>query len=208
MKKCKNCKKPFQPMKTTQTCCGLNCALKVAEKKEGKLELRRAERAELKEMAIRLKTLGDYKKDLQVEVNKLVRLIDESCSCISCNSFTGKVNAGHYYSVGSRPNLRFNLMNIYLQCEHCNSYMSGNLIEYRENLVNLVGEAHVDYLSDLKVIYKDLKLMEHEVKDAIKVAKEAVKEITKANKTDKLPRNIEQRIELRKKFNTLLHIYN
>ena len=208
MKKCKNCKKPFQPMKTTQTCCGLNCALKVAEKKEGKLELRRAERAELKEMAIRLKTLGDYKKDLQVEVNKLVRLIDEGCSCISCNSFTGKVNAGHYYSVGSRPNLRFNLINIYLQCEHCNSYMSGNLIEYRENLVNLVGEAHVDYLSDLKVIYKDLKLMEYEVKDAIKVAKEAVKEITKANKTDKLPRNIEQRIELRKKYNTLLHIYN
>ena len=143
MKKCKHCKKPFQPIKTTQTCCGLNCALKVAEKKEGKLELRRAERAELKEMAIRLKTLGDYKKDLQVEVNKLVRLIDEGCSCISCNSFTGKVNAGHYYSVGSRPNLRFNLMNIYLQCEHCNSYMSGNLIEYRENLVNLVGEAHV-----------------------------------------------------------------
>lgn len=208
MKKCKNCKKPFQPMKTTQSCCGLNCALKVAEKKEGKLELRRAERAELKEMAIRLKTLGDYKKDLQVEVNKLVRLIDEGCSCISCNSFTGKVNAGHYYSVGSRPNLRFNLMNIYLQCEHCNSYMSGNLIEYRENLVNLVGEGHVDYLSDLKVIYKDLKLMEFEVKDAIKVAKEAVKEMTKANKTDKLPRNIEQRIELRKKFNTLLKIYN
>ena len=86
--------------------------------------------------------------------------------------------------------------------------MSGNLIEYRENLVNLAGEDHVDYLSDLKVIYKDLKLMEHEVKDAIKVAKEAVKEMTKANKTDKLPRNIEQRIELRKKFNTLLHIYN
>lgn len=195
-------------MKTTQTCCGLNCALKVAEKKEGKLELRRAERAELKEMAIRLKTLGDYKKDLQVEVNKLVRLIDEGCSCISCNSLTGKVNAGHYYSVGSRPNLRFNLMNIYLQCEHCNSYMSGNLIEYRENLVNLMGEGHVEYLSDLKVIYKDLKLMEHEIKDAIKVAKEAVKEITKANKTDKLPRNIEQRIELRKKFNTLLKIYN
>ena len=208
MKKCKNCKKPFHPMKTTQTCCGLNCALKVAEKKEGKLELRRAERAELKEMAIRLKTLGDYKKDLQVEVNKLVRLIDEGCSCISCGSITGKVNAGHYYSVGSRPNLRFNLMNIYLQCEHCNSYMSGNLIEYRENLVNLVGEAHVDYLSDLKVIYKDLKLMEFEVKEATKSAKEAVKEMAKANKTDKLPRNIEQRIELRKKFNSLLNIYN
>ena len=208
MKKCKNCKKPFQPMKTTQTCCGLNCALKVAEKKEGKLELRRAERAELKEMAIRLKTLGDYKKDLQVEVNKLVRLIDERCSCISCGSITGKINAGHYYSVGSRPNLRFNLMNIYLQCEHCNSYMSGNLIEYRENLVNLAGEDHVDYLSDLKVIYKDLKLMEFEVKEATKSAKEAVKEMAKANKTDKLPRNIEQRIELRKKFNLFINIYN
>ena len=208
MKKCKNCKKPFQPINSLNAACSLTCAVKLAEQKEGKMILRQAQRAEVKEMAIRLKTLGDYKKDLQVEVNKLVRLIDERCSCISCGSISGKINAGHYYSVGSRPNLRFNLMNIYLQCEHCNSYMSGNLIEYRENLVNLAGEDHLDYLSDLKVIYKDLKLMEHEVKDAIKVAKEAVKEITKANKTDKLPRNIEQRIELRKKFNTLLHIYN
>lgn len=207
MKKCKHCKKPFQPTKTTQTACSLSCAVKLAEKKEGKMILRQAQRKEVKEMAIKLKTLADYKKDLQVEVNRLVRLIDQDCSCISCGTLNGKENAGHYYSVGARPNLRFHLMNIWKQCEHCNTHLSANLIEYRANLVKLIGEQHLEFLSDLNVMYKDLKLMQHEVSEAIILAKQAVKEVVKLNKTEKLPRSIEQRIKLRKKYNTLLNIY-
>jgi hypothetical protein len=207
MKKCKNCKKPFQPINSLNRACSLPCAIKLSEKKEGKIALRQAQRQEVKEMAIKLKTLGDYKKELQVEINKLVRLIDEGCGCISCGTLSGKENAGHYYSVGSRPNLRFNLMNIWKQCEHCNTHLSGNLIEYRANLVKLVGEQHLEFLSDLNVMYKDLKLMQHEVSEAIILAKQAVKEVTKLNKTDKLHRTIEQRIELRKKYNHLLNIY-
>ena len=208
MKKCKHCKKPFQPMKTTQSCCGLNCALKVAEKKEGKLELRRAERAELKEMAIRLKTLGDYKKDLQVEVNKLVRLIDEGCSCLACGATNTKVDASHFRGVQAWPTLRYHLFNIYSGCAQCNSYRGGNLLKFREGLLREFGDETMNFIDDLPTIYPSLKLMQHEVIEKIQLTREAVKDVKKLNKTDKLPRSINYRIELRKKYNSFLAIYN
>jgi hypothetical protein len=209
MKKCKNCKKPFQPINSLNRACSLPCAIKLSEQKEGKMILRQAQRQEVKEMAIRLKTLGDYKKELQTEINKLVRLIDEGCRCISCGTLEGQMQAGHFRSVGGWDNLRYHLHNIYLQCSTCNDpkRKGGNVIRYRENLVKLFGGDTMDFIDDLNVQYPSLKLMQHEVSEAIILAKQAVKEVTKLNKTGKLPRTIEQRIELRKKYNHLLYIY-
>ena len=208
MKKCKNCKKPFQPINSLNAACSLNCAVKLAEQKEGKMILRQAQRAEVKEMAIRLKTLGDYKKDLQVEVNKLVRLIDEGCSCLACGATNTKVDASHFRGVQAWTTLRYHLFNIYSGCAQCNSYRGGNLLKFREGLLREFGDETMNFIDDLPIIYPSLKLMQHEVIEKIQLTREAVKEMAKANKTDKLPRTIEQRIELRKKFNTLLHIYN
>ena len=208
MKKCKNCKKPFQPINSLNAACSLTCAVKLAEQKEGKMILRQAQRAEVKEMAIRLKTLGDYKKDLQVEVNKLVRLIDEGCSCLACGATNTKVDASHFRGVQAWTTLRYHLFNIYSGCAQCNSYRGGNLLKFREGLLREFGDETMNFIDDLPIIYPSLKLMQHEVIEKIQLTREAVKEMAKANKTDKLPRTIEQRIELRKKFNTLLHIYN
>ena len=207
MKKCKSCKLLFEPKNSLQSACSLICAVDLSKKKEGKIALTKAIRIDKQEAKIRLKTLSTYKKDLQVEINKLIRLIDEGCNCISCGTIKGKVNAGHYYSVGARPSLRFNLMNIYNQCEHCNTHLSGNLIEYRANLVSLIGECHLGFLYDLNLMYKDLKLMQHEIYEAVIIAKKLNKEMQIANKSDKLPRTLEQRIELRKQFNNQINIY-
>ena len=136
MKKCKNCGKPFQPINTLNRACSLGCAVKLAEKKEGKMILRQAEKQGIKELALSLKTLGDYKKDLQIEVNKIVRLIDQDCTCISCGSGTGQNHAGHFRAVGGWDNLRFNLHNIFNQCSQCNKNKSANPIRYRENIIN------------------------------------------------------------------------
>lgn len=35
--------------------------------------------------------------------------------------------------------MAFDERNVHLQCEHCNSFLSGNLIPYRENLISLIG---------------------------------------------------------------------
>ena len=208
MKKCKNCKKEFYPSKTTQSVCSFGCAVKLAEQKEGKMVLRRAEKEGMKDLAISLKTLGDYKKELQIEVNKIVRLIDAECGCISCGSSTGQNHAGHFRAIGGWDNLRFNLHNIFNQCSQCNNNKSGNPIRYRENIVKLFGESQINYMDDLNVIYPSIKLNKDELSERTKIAKTIVKELTNLNKTAKLPRSATERIYLRTKYNSELNIYN
>ena len=58
-----------------------------------------------------LKTLSEYKKELQVIFNKFIRLRDKGLNCISCNKPAKKENAGHYRSVGGNPELRFEELN-------------------------------------------------------------------------------------------------
>ena len=93
-----------------------------------------------------LKTLSEYKKELQVIFNKFIRLRDKGLNCISCNKPAKKENAGHYRSVGGNPELRFEELNNNLQCEYCNTYLHGNLIDYRINLIKKIGIKKVEWL--------------------------------------------------------------
>jgi hypothetical protein len=56
------------------------------------------------------------------------------------------VNAGHFLSVGAAPHLRFNEQNVHLQCEKCNSYLSGNIAKYRPRLIAKIGLEAVEAL--------------------------------------------------------------
>lgn len=56
------------------------------------------------------------------------------------------MNAGHFLSVGSAPELRFHPLNCNLQCEHCNSFKSGNIGEYRPRLIDKIGLDKVEWL--------------------------------------------------------------
>lgn len=79
---------------------------------------------------------------------KLVRLAaadDEGrCTCISCLRQGNwlRMNGGHYIS---RRNLAtiIDSRNVWPQCIYCNSHQSGNLGNYRRNLVGLIGEDEV-----------------------------------------------------------------
>lgn len=83
----------------------------------------------------------------QAEFNKWIRFRDEGNPCISCGRSTGaKVNAGHYLSVGSHPELRFEPLNVHLQCEYCNVYKSGNIGQYKPRLIDKIGADKVDWL--------------------------------------------------------------
>jgi hypothetical protein len=53
---------------------------------------------------------------------------------------------GHYMSVGSTPELRFNEDNVHKQCERCNTFYSGNLINYRISLIDRIGIERVEFL--------------------------------------------------------------
>ena len=86
-------------------------------------------------------------KKTQTVFNKYIRLRDSDKPCISCYRFhSGQNHAGHYRSVGSCPELRFDPRNCYLQCSPCNNHKSGNVIPYRSNLVDFFGQELVEFL--------------------------------------------------------------
>jgi len=61
--------------------------------------------------------------------------------CISCGRYitwNSNCNAGHYIP-GRRNALLLNEANCHSQCIHCNKVLSGNVAEYRVNLIKKVG---------------------------------------------------------------------
>jgi hypothetical protein len=205
MKKCKSCGKQFEPSNSIQSACQLKCALKLsAAKTKQKATEKKQLNLKLKES---LKTLGDYKKELQVKINKIVRLIDFNCNCLACGTNKGKFDASHFRGVKAWDNLRYNLFNIYSGCAQCNTFKDGNLIKFREGIVITFGEETINYMDDLNVIYPFIKLNKTDFPELNKKCNEIIKELDLLN-TGVIKRSIDDRIELRKKYNTFLNIYN
>lgn len=147
-KLCKVCKTSFTPTKPLQAVCDFGCAIELSLQKRVKLDALKAKQArqERRQAIIKAKSRGQWLKETQTAFNAYIRKRDEGLPCISCGSFTGKKNAGHYRSVGSAPELRFEELQVWLQCEKCNSYLSGNLINYRIELIKRIGKDAVDWL--------------------------------------------------------------
>lgn len=88
------------------------------------------------------RTMSRLKELAREAFNGYIRERDKHLGCISCG--TGPVeNAGHYYSDGHYSALRYNETNVNGQCIKCNKFLSGNLIHYRNGLINKYGEAKV-----------------------------------------------------------------
>ena len=147
MPRCKVCRDKFEPKYFLQKTC-LNAACLI----EWKNRIRDKEwKAEKKVLKDKLKTYSDHVKELQVIVNKYVRLRDKDKGCISCGTtLIGKFDAGHYYSAGGNPELRFNTDNIHGQCVYCNQHRHGALLDYTERLPNRIGLCRFEELKKLR----------------------------------------------------------
>ncbi len=132
-----------------QSTCSIPCALAfVAARKEKAAARFAAEERRLTAQArARLKTRSELAQEAQGAVNAYVRLRDAALPCVSCGRHhTGQYHAGHYMSRGARPDLRFDLDNIHKQCAPCNEHLSGNIANYRIELVKRIGQEGVDRL--------------------------------------------------------------
>lgn len=153
-KVCVTCKKEFTPLKIGQVACSPKCAIDYINSPENKIkekisrELAKKERAENKKKKDALKTRSEHLKEAQAIVNSFIRERDKNEPCISCGTMkTGiQFHAGHYRTVGAHPELRFNEINIHKQCSACNNHKSGNIVEYRINLVKKIGADKVEWL--------------------------------------------------------------
>ncbi len=173
MARCKHCKTTFTPKHFNQKNCMVTDECVGAFLSDLTKANNTKWRKEKKERSERLKTRSEWMQDLQDVFNTFIRTRDKDKPCISCGTFTGKMNAGHYKSVGGSPELRFNELNVHKQCEYCNTHLSANLIEYRIGLVKRIGVEQVEFLE--RKDHAPLKLMVDEIKEQIKAYKEKIK---------------------------------
>ena len=171
-KKCKNCLELFTPHRSLQIVCSVKCSFeygsKLKEKKEQK-DWKERKKVMKKDML----TKSDYIKILQQLVNRFVRQRDGNY-CISCDApINGKVDAGHLFSVGNYPSVRFDLRNINSQCIKCNQFNGGSILEYRENLIKKIGQKEFDELD--KLAHQNRMFDIEEIKQMIQKFKELTK---------------------------------
>ncbi len=156
LKKCRVCPERFQPMNSMQVVCSVPCSIALAKKQlaKDKAEDERRKRRDTQARKKALLTLSDWVKKAQKAFNAYVRERDRGLPCISCGRtpndsdlITGsRWDAGHYRSTGSSPELRFEPLNCHAQCVMCNRNLSGNVVEYRINLINRIGAENLEWI--------------------------------------------------------------
>ncbi|KTC59091.1 recombination protein NinG [Pseudomonas savastanoi] len=150
-KKCRvpECGTSFVPQKLGQAVCSPACAIIDAPRNQAKARkaLAQVERSEIKVRKEKLKSRSDHMKDTQQAFNEWVRHRDMGEPCVSCGRHhNGQWHAGHYRSVGGHPALRFEPLNVWRQCAPCNTHKSGDLVNYRAELVRRIGIVNVEWL--------------------------------------------------------------
>jgi hypothetical protein len=173
-RRCKICQNVFTPVRQLQGVCSYQCAKVYADKL--KANKAKQERKILKE---KLKTHKDYLQELQKIFNTYIRERDKFKGCVSCGKpLTDKFDAGHFYSVGKYPNLRFNIYNVHGQCVECNQHRHGNINEYSLRLGDRIGNENFLKLNNARNTVTKLSVPE------IEVLKIKYRELTKILKNE------------------------
>jgi hypothetical protein len=163
-RKCRcGCGQPIPDGNTLRIAATLDCALKMAtatrEKRERK-ELREA-RSKTRADKLRIKKRSEWIADAQIAFNQYIRARDYLDGCICCGKAAddeawkpgGSWDAGHYLSVGSHPELRFDEDNCHKQAKSCNAGAGKYARKthtvnqaYRERLILKIGIKRVERL--------------------------------------------------------------
>lgn len=168
--------------------CGVEC-MSLHGLEKGRQALERKRKAD--ELGIK-KRNSDLKKKVkandrglclkgaQAAFNAFIRYRDKGLPCISCGrmpNFSAHIggsgiHAGHYLSVGAHPELRFEELNVHIQCVHCNIHKSGNAIDYRVGLIKKIGVEKTEWLegphTPQKYSLEDLREIEAKYKSRLK----------------------------------------
>ena len=173
MPKCKNCKDIFEPKQFNRKYCTKDeCNNLYFEFL--KTEQKRKWNKEKKVIKKGLKTVQELLKDAQVVFNKWIRQRDKDELCISCKKpVLKKANASHYYSSGGHKNVTFDPDNVHKSCEFCNTFLHGNLIPYRTNLIERIGLKRYEALESKANITK--KFTRDELRELITEYKQKTK---------------------------------
>lgn len=178
-RKCRVCRQPFEPSPIKAVVCSYECALILAVSKRVKAE----KVAQVKERKAdqvkreKLKSRSQWAKEAQAAFNGWIRARDAGNACISCGRHhPGQNHAGHYLSVGARPELRYEPLNAWLQCAPCNTYLSGNAVLYRKALLDKIGPEKLAWLEGphepRKYTIEELRSIKKDYSDRLREIKE------------------------------------
>jgi hypothetical protein len=152
MRRCKCCKTPFTPARPLQSWCSVDCAVILGQQAIAKKKAKdqAADRKATREKLDAMRTKPQLVKLAQTAFNAFIRARDAGKPCICCGKPLGAepntFDAGHYRSVGSAPHMRFVEDNAHGQNKHCNNYLGGNHVAYRQGLIERIGQRAVDLI--------------------------------------------------------------
>jgi hypothetical protein len=175
----KNCREKFEQKRFLQKYC---------DKKECQIEertqlalknLKGIKKKKFTEMKVSAYS-SKYKDELQKEINKLARMIDQKfySTCIDCGrTLKDDVHGSHYHNVGGNENIRYNLHNIHASLGHCNVWSSGNKQGYQKGLIERYGEEYAEYIEfGIKEKYKSMHFSNNEIYEAIPVVRKSIRD--------------------------------
>ncbi len=208
MPRCIHCKQKFEKKYPNQIgvlrfCLGNDECTKEFYHAVKRKQIKEAERAKAKHKVTRLTANGYRSKHVQPLINELARIIDHDQPCIATGNIKGKMNGGHYHSVGSNVTLSLNLHNIHIQSEQSNNHKGGDAIRYRHGLINIYGQKYADFVDMHLCQCPNLNLTKKDLEKIKKKLTEINKELKALNK-QYTPK---QRIKMRNRFNKELGIY-
>lgn len=176
--KCKSCGNEFEPFSSHNSTIKQKLCVQCLIAKGNEIRAKTAnivwkkEKSALKE---KLKTKSEWLNDFQKVFNTYIRERDYKKPCISCDKpLIGKFDAGHYFTVGAYPNIRFNEDNVHGQCVECNQHKHGNIAEYSIRLPYRIGQQRYDKLlmernESNKLSVEDIKQLICSYKEKIKI---------------------------------------
>jgi hypothetical protein len=152
--RCKWCGKHFIRSTSMRSLCGMACIDAFANQAEREAKKRAKETKKLdaektRARRVALKSRRDWLEEAQKAFNRWTRARDAYEPCISCGKLAaawGSWDAGHYLTVGARPELRFTPDNCHKQCVKCNQHLHGNTAMYRIGLIARIGVERVEAL--------------------------------------------------------------
>jgi len=140
--------------------CSLDHAVKhsrdTTSKRRKKIQVEKSKKYRKAKADLLLNNLPHQKKLTQKVINRLAKLLDAGKPCIDCGATWSdyKFHGGHYRSVGSAPELRFDLRNIHGQKGSCNcatgrrKHKAGAIGSmYEKGLIRRYGQRFVNWLN-------------------------------------------------------------
>lgn len=195
-KKCKVCKTEFDQYNSLVSWCSSKCGYELSQ---SKLKEKRTKEWRVEKKRLRT-NVTDWKKSLQNEINKIVRLIDKDLSCLARNT-KGQMHAGHVYARGGNTNIRYNLHNIHRQSAQSNHFQNDDGL-LREGLSSEYGQEYMEFISDLR----KTPVPKYSQQEYMEMYYKARKIVLRLKKSD-INYSLKNRILLRNKINLEMGVY-